>query len=133
MKLRFKIITCIGILLFVVNYANGQTNKRMMRIAKVEVDAKQLKAYKAALSEQMQTAIHEEPGVLSYYAVADKKQPTQITIFEIYANQKAYEKHILTPHFKKYKATVEKMVKNLELVDVDLVGSFHQPGIWLSV
>jgi quinol monooxygenase YgiN len=39
------------------------------------------------------------------YAVADKKKPTHITIFETYADTAAYRSHIETPHFKKYVIT----------------------------
>ena len=74
----------------------------------------------------MNAAIKLEPGVLSYTAVADKKEPTSITIFEVYASLDAYQSHILTPHFKKYKETVRDMVLSLELIDTDLVLSANQ-------
>ena len=115
-------------LLITIQYAQAQTDKRMIRIAKIEVDPGQLRAYNAALLEQLQTAIHLEPGVLTYYAVSDKKDVSRITILEIYADTAAYQKHIATAHFKKYKTTVAHMVKKLELVDVNLIGSAKQPG-----
>ncbi len=70
----------------------------------------------------MATAVRVEPGVLTYYAVADKANPSHITILEIYADSAAYKLHIETPHFKKYKETVQHMVKSLELIDVNLIG-----------
>lgn len=100
----------------------AQQHKQMVRLAKIEVDPTQLKEYNAALNEQIATAVKKEPGVLTYYAVADKKNPAHITILEIYADTAAYKLHIETPHFKKYKATVQNMVKALELVDVDIIG-----------
>ena len=99
----------------------------MVRLAKIQVDPSQLEAYNAALKEQMSTAIRIEPGVLTYYAVADKSDPSHITILEIYADTAAYQSHIETPHFKKYKATVQHMVKSLELVDVKLIGFERKP------
>jgi quinol monooxygenase YgiN len=42
----------------------------------------------------------------------------QITILETYASVPAYQSHIQTDHFKKYKTTVADMVKELELNDV---------------
>ncbi|PWT77609.1 MAG: antibiotic biosynthesis monooxygenase [Bacteroidetes bacterium] len=89
-----------------------------MRIAKIVVDSAQLENYKSALREGMSAAVSNEPGVLSLYAVFDKQHPTHITIFETYADVNAYQSHIQTPHFKKYKSTVEQMVKSLELTDV---------------
>lgn len=93
----------------------------MYRIAKIKVDINQLEKYKVALKEQMNIAIKVEPGVLSYTVLADKKDITLITILEVYANLEAYQSHILTPHFKKYKDTVKDMVLSLELIDTELI------------
>lgn len=106
----------------------AQNNNTMYRIAKIKVDTKQLGQYKAALQEQMNAAIQLEPGVLSYTAVADKKDASSITIFEVYANLEAYQSHILTPHFKKYKETVKDMVLSLELIDTELVVRAKKDG-----
>lgn len=111
------LITMTGIQL------NAQNSNRMYRIAKIKVDANKLVEYKQALQEQMNAAIQLEPGVLSYTAVADKKDATMITILEVYSNIEAYQSHILTPHFRKYKDTVKDMVLSLELIDTDLVVS----------
>ncbi|HVS92146.1 MAG TPA: putative quinol monooxygenase [Mucilaginibacter sp.] len=102
---------------------------RMVRLAQIQVDPPQLEQYNAALKEQMTTAIKVEPGVLTYYAVADKAEPSHITILEIYADTAAYQAHIQTPHFKKYKAVVQNMVKKLELVDVNLIASAKKEGM----
>ena len=101
----------------------------MYRIAKIQVDPSQLEKYNKALSEQMTTAVRVEPGVLSYYAVADKKDPSHITIFETYDDTSAYKAHLETPHFKKYKETVKDMVKSLELIDVTLIGAAKKPDM----
>ena len=98
----------------------------MYRIAKIKVDIIQLEKYKVALKEQMNTAIKVEPGVLSYTVVADKKDLSLITILEVYANLEAYQSHILTPHFKKYKDTVKDMVLSLELIDAELIERVHK-------
>jgi len=105
----------------------AQEKTHMYRIAKIQVDPAQLDKYNAAVKEQMNTAIRLEPGVLSYYAVSDKKDSSHITIFEIYADTAAYKAHIETAHFKKYKETVKDMVKSLELIDVDLVAAARKP------
>jgi len=102
---------------------------RMVRLAKITVDPAQLEQYNAALKEQMTTAIKAEPGVLTYYAVADKADASHITILEIYADTAAYQVHIQTPHFKKYKTTVQTMVRKLELVDVNLIASAKKDGM----
>jgi len=107
----------------------AQEKNQIVRLAKIKVDPVQLDKYIAALKEQMATAVRVEPGVLTYYAVADKTDPSNITILEIYADTAAYQSHILTTHFKKYKETVKNMVKSLELVDVTLIGSAKKPDM----
>jgi quinol monooxygenase YgiN len=96
----------------------GQDKKPYVRIAKIEVDSAQLENYKAALKEHAEAAVSKEPGVLTLYAVYDKERPTNVTVFEIYASVAAYQSHIQTPHFLKYKSTVKDMVKSLVLTDV---------------
>ncbi|MBV9988782.1 MAG: antibiotic biosynthesis monooxygenase [Chitinophagaceae bacterium] len=92
-----------------------------MRIAKLVIDSTKLEAYKLALKEHAETAVKVEKGVLMLYAVYEKQRPTHVSVFEIYADQKAYQHHIKTPHFLKYKATVQDMVRSLELADVSAI------------
>ncbi|HTK21188.1 MAG TPA: putative quinol monooxygenase [Mucilaginibacter sp.] len=125
----FLTVTIMAATLFSSGQATAQQDHRMIRIAKIQVDPAQLDSYNAALKEQMTTAVKVEPGVLTYYAVADKAQPSHITILEIYADTAAYQSHIQTAHFKKYKATVQNMVKSLELEDVNLIGEAKKPGM----
>ena len=93
--------------------AFAQDKTPYVRIAKIVVDSSQLESYKAALKEHAETAVRVEPGVQSLYAVYDKENPTHVTVFEIYASKAAYELHIQTPHFKKYKTSTQNMVKHL--------------------
>ena len=120
MKAKIIIAICTMTLLMYTS-AHAQHKTQVVRLAKIRVDPAQLENYKAALKEGIETAVRLEPGVLTYYAVADKNDPTHITILEIYADSAAYQSHIETPHFKKYKNAVKDMVKSLELVDVNLI------------
>ncbi len=118
----------LGIFALLCLNTNAQATGKMYRIAKIKVDSSQLAQYTSALKEQMNTAIQLERGVLSYTVVADKKDASLITILEVYANVEAYQSHILTPHFKKYKHTVKDMVLSLELVDTELVARVQKEG-----
>lgn len=100
--------------------ADGKTMKQpLVRIAELEIDSAQLAAYRDALKEEITTAIRVEPGVLTLYAVSVKDQPSQVRIFETYKDQTAYESHLQTPHFKKYKAETQGMVKSLKLIETE--------------
>ena len=120
MKRTIILVSCL-LTLTVSNSVSAQQKHQVVRLAKIQVDPDQLESYKAALKESIETSVRLEPGVLTYYAVADKANPSHITILEIYADSAAYQSHIETAHFKKYKNTVKDMVKSLELVDVDLI------------
>lgn len=96
--------------------ANAEAN--LVRLSKITVHAGQLEAYNALLKEEIEASMRIEPGVLTLYATAEKDAPHKITILEIYADRAAYESHLKTPHFQKYKQGTLAMVKELELTDV---------------
>ena len=90
-------------------------NQLVVQIAELKIDSTQLEPYLELLQEGIRTSVKEEPGVLTLYAMADKDHPNRITVVEIYENQKAYESHIKSPHFLKYKNGTIKMVDSLQL------------------
>ena len=92
---------------------------RIVRLAELEIDPAQLDAYKAALREEIETSIRVEPGVLTLYAVSVKGQPNQIRLFETYASPSAYQAHLRSKHFKKYKSVTSNMVKSLRLIETE--------------
>ena len=91
---------------------------QLVRLSKITVDPARLDAYNAFLKEEIEASMRLEPGVLTLYATAEKDTPHRVTILEIYADRSAYESHLQTPHFKKYKQRTQEMVEKLELVDV---------------
>jgi quinol monooxygenase YgiN len=95
--------------------SSQETEAQYVQIAHIEVDPAQLESYRSAVREQIDAAIRQEPGVLVLYAVADKDNPTHVTVFEIYKDIAAYKSHLQSEHFKKYKTATEKMVKSLTL------------------
>ena len=97
--------------------ALAQEKHQLVRLARLVIDPAQLEPYKALLKEGMETAVRVEPGVLTLYAVSEKEHPTHFTILEIYADSAAYQAHLQTPHFIKYKTGTKTMVKSLELVE----------------
>jgi quinol monooxygenase YgiN len=99
--------------------APKSSTRRLVRLAELEIDPAQLDAYKAALREEIETSIRVEPGVLNLFAVAVKGQPNQIRLFETYASPAAYEAHLQSAHFKKYKSVTASMVKSLRLIETE--------------
>jgi quinol monooxygenase YgiN len=93
--------------------------KPLTRMAELEIDPTQLESYIGALKEEIAESIRLEAGVLTLYAVSVKGKSNQIRIFETYADQAAYEAHLQTYHFKKYKRETERMIKSLKLIETD--------------
>ena len=93
------------------------TENSIVRLSCIEVDPAQLTEYCRFAEECGRTSMAKEPGVLFMFSMADKRQPNKITILEIYADRAAYESHIKSPHFQKYKQGTIKMVQKLELLD----------------
>lgn len=114
-----KIIMATLFSMLACSFRVGAEEAQMTRLSKITVDADHLPAYRDELAEEVRASMALEPGVLSLYAVFDKEDPTRLTILEIYASREAYEQHLKSPHFLKYKNGTLHMVKSLELVDVD--------------
>ena len=111
-----------GLLLMSSHRMFAQTkDERLVRIAELEVDPAQLDAYKDVLREEIGASIRLEPGVLTLYAVAVKDHPNQIRLFETYASPAAYQAHLHSAHFKKYKSGTAGMVKSLKLIETEPV------------
>lgn len=89
----------------------------IVRLSKIEVYPEHLEEYMKYASEVGEVSLRTEPGVLTMYAVSEKDTPCRVTILETYANREAYEKHIASPHFRKYKEGTLHMVKSLTLSD----------------
>jgi quinol monooxygenase YgiN len=110
-------IVVVLVILFSQKISMAQDNSQMVRLAKLVIDSARLDSYKAALKEEIETSVRVESGVITLYAVSEKNNPTHITILEIYDNTEAYQAHVQTPHFLKYKNLTKEMVKSLDLIE----------------
>ena len=89
----------------------------IVRLSKIEVYPQHLDEYMKYATEVGEVSLRTEPGVLTMYAVSEKENPCKVTILETYASREAYEKHIASEHFQKYKQGTLHMVKSLVLSD----------------
>jgi quinol monooxygenase YgiN len=89
----------------------------LVRIAELEIDAAHLASYKAAVTEEIETSIRVEPGVLAIYSVTLKDNPTHVRFLEIYADDSAYRSHLESAHFKKYVEVTKSMIVARSLLE----------------
>ncbi|MDO4230139.1 MAG: antibiotic biosynthesis monooxygenase family protein [Capnocytophaga sp.] len=93
------------------------TDKMLVRIAEIEVFPEYLDEYLREAKKVGETSVKEEKGVICIYPMQVIKDKNQVRIMEIYADKEAYESHIQSAHFQKYKTGTLHMVKSLNLVD----------------
>ena len=95
--------------------ADKQEGKMLVRLAEIEVYPKYLSEYLAFAKEVDRKSIESESGVICLFPMQSAEDSTKISILEIYASQEAYQHHLKTDHFMKYKQGTLHMVKSLNL------------------
>ena len=98
-----------------------QAEGPLVRLAELEIEPARLEEYEALLREEIEASMTLEPGVIALHAFAVKGSPEMIRVFEIYADRAAYDAHLATPHFLKYKTLSAGMVRSLRLIETDPV------------
>jgi quinol monooxygenase YgiN len=91
----------------------------IVRIAELLIDPDCLDSFRDSLSEEIAASVQQEPGVVFLFAVSVKGSPEVVRVIEGYADQDAYEAHLATPHFMKYKTATVDMVTSLRLIETD--------------
>jgi quinol monooxygenase YgiN len=115
---KFFAVVATTFLFSGVNVAHAQDQGMMVRISEIEVDAKYLEQYKAILKDEAEASVRLEPSVIAIFPMYQREKDTEFRILEMYANREAYEAHLKTPHFQKYKSGTLHIVKSLKLVDM---------------
>ena len=87
----------------------------IVRLAEIEVYPEHLQEYLKFANEVDRLSVEREPGVVCLFPMQSAEDSTQIRILEIYASEEAYQSHIKTEHFQKYKQGTLHMVKSLKL------------------
>ena len=95
--------------------AATKQGKMIVRIAEIEVYPQYLKEYLSFANEVDRLSVEREPGVICLFPMQSAEDSTHIRILEIYASEEAYQRHIKTDHFQKYKQGTLHMVKDLKL------------------
>ena len=94
---------------------------RNTRVNYVTVDVKEgfNDAFREIVLDEMKQSIKKEEGVYVIYAATAKENPNKWYFFEIYENEKAYQKHRKTAHFKKYIEQTENIIENKEFINIE--------------
>src|SRR5687768_6473349 len=126
--LLFLTTILIGVL-FTSETLWAQNKTQLVRLALIKVDTAQLGRYNEFLKEEIEASIRLEPGVITLYGVAEKKNPERVTLFETYGDSSLYKSHLATPHFQKYKKGTLEMVKHFELIEMQPIFYVRKPEL----
>lgn len=94
---------------------------RNTRVNYVTVDVKERfnDTFREIVLDEMKQSKKKEEGVYVIYAATAKENPDKWYFFEIYENEKAYQKHRKTAHFKKYIEQTENIIENKEFINIE--------------
>ncbi|MGE8426961.1 MAG: putative quinol monooxygenase [Sphingobacterium sp.] len=120
-RCSLKVILATAIIFSVNNNAKAQQQAMMIRISEIEINPQHVEHYKTILKEEAEASVRLEPGVIAIFPMFQKDNPTQVRILEMYKDQQAYQSHLKTEHFQKYKTGTLHMVKALKLVDMEVL------------
>ena len=81
-----------------------------VRVAQLRINAAQLARFRAAAQKLGHITMQEEPGCLALYAVVDATDSSQVTVFEMYRDEAAYEEHLHSPHFADFRRETSDVV-----------------------
>jgi quinol monooxygenase YgiN len=95
----------VAFLMVWCNHVSAQQREMIIRISEIEIDPAFLGEYKSILKEEAAASVRLEKGVLAIFPMYQKDDSTQIRILEIYDNREAYQSHLKTAHFLKYKTS----------------------------
>lgn len=113
--------------------ASAQEREMLVRIAEIEVEAGSVDAYRAILQVEAEASVRLETGVIAIFPMYDAQRPTHFRILEIYADREAYESHLKTPHFQRYKTGTLSMVKSLRLVEMSALDAATMTKMFVKV
>ena len=72
-------------------------------VVQIRIKPESVEAFMKKLGENA-SAARKEPGCRQFDVLTDPKDKTKVMLYEVYNDEKAFEAHQQTPHFKKYLA-----------------------------
>jgi autoinducer 2-degrading protein len=80
---------------------------------KIRIKSEHVENFMAKLAENAKAA-RDEPGCKTFDVSVDPNDKTSVLLYEVYADEKAFQTHQETPHFKKYLAEAIPLLASRE-------------------
>ena len=82
-------------------------------VVQIKIKPENVDAFMGKLAENAKNA-RKEPGCKQFDVLVDPNDKTKVMLYEVYNDDKAFEAHQATPHFKKYLAEAVPMLASRE-------------------
>jgi (4S)-4-hydroxy-5-phosphonooxypentane-2,3-dione isomerase len=79
----------------------------------IRIKPESVDAFMSKLAENAKNA-RKEPGCKQFDVLVDPSDKTKVMLYEVYNDEKAFEAHQATPHFKKYLAEAVPLLASRE-------------------
>jgi quinol monooxygenase YgiN len=100
-----------------------------VRWSELEVDREQLARFTVLANKNIQQTRRTEPGVIAFYSRAEREHPNRFRVLEVYADARAYQAHLKTPHFQAFRAATSEMVTDRKLFEAVPVALGAKPQL----
>lgn len=110
-------------------------SKPVVHLFHLGVDEKNRDSFYQVGVKNFQTSYEEEAGTLAMYASSLRENPLEYKVFEVYADEAAYQGHRNSPHFKAYVEQVGSQLTKQEVYEVEALFLKEKlpSGMWLGV
>ena len=82
-------------------------------VVNIRIKPESVEAFMRRLKENA-SAARKEPGCKQFDVLVDPRDKTKVMLYEVYDDDKAFETHQQTPHFKKYLAEAVPLLASRE-------------------
>ena len=82
-------------------------------LVNIRIKPENVERFMKSLGENARAA-RKEPGCRQFEVLVDPKDKAKVVLFEVYDDEKAFESHQQTPHFKKYLAEAVPLLASRE-------------------
>jgi len=82
-------------------------------VVNIKIKPENVEAFMSKLAENAKNA-RKEPGCKQFDVLVDPNDKTKAMLYEVYNDDKAFEAHQATPHFKKYVAEAVPLLASRE-------------------
>ncbi len=76
-------------------------------IAPIQIKEGHKEAFVEAMIDDADGSMKNEPGCLRFDVIQDGGDPNRIWLYEVYVDEAAFQEHLKTPHFIKWRDTVK--------------------------